>query len=187
MILWNSWQIHHVEFHSRCCAWLCKFTPTWCWPRVFTRLQRVLVKWFESSAVTRKFITVRISEDKTTFIVLAWHFEIHFSVWNCCISIANSLKIVPRGPIINKISLVLIMARRRTSDETLSESMITCVTDAYMHHAASLWTQGAVHIRVCIMSLLYKINILYSKHSLLVLIHLFIQRKLRISVNSDVT
>ena len=33
-----------MEIHSWCCAWLCKFTPTWCWPRVFTRLQRVLVK-----------------------------------------------------------------------------------------------------------------------------------------------
>ena len=32
-----------MEIHSWCCAWLCKFTPTWCWPRVFTRLQRVLV------------------------------------------------------------------------------------------------------------------------------------------------
>ena len=33
-----------MEIHSWCCAWLCKFTPTWCWPRVFTRLQRVLVE-----------------------------------------------------------------------------------------------------------------------------------------------
>ena len=44
IILWNSWKICHVEIHSWCCAWLCKFIPTWCWPRVFTRLQRVLVK-----------------------------------------------------------------------------------------------------------------------------------------------
>ena len=36
-------KICHVEIHSWCCAWLCQFTPTWCWPRVFTRLQRVLV------------------------------------------------------------------------------------------------------------------------------------------------
>ena len=43
IILWNPWKIRHVEIHSWCCAWLCKFTPTWCWPRVFTRLQRVLV------------------------------------------------------------------------------------------------------------------------------------------------
>ena len=41
--MWNSWKICHVEIHSWCCAWLCKFNPTWCWPRVFTRLQRVLV------------------------------------------------------------------------------------------------------------------------------------------------
>ena len=38
----------HVEIHSWCCAWLCKFTPTWNWPRVFTRLQRVLVTEVES-------------------------------------------------------------------------------------------------------------------------------------------
>ena len=44
-----------MEIHSWCCAWLCKFTPTWCWPRVFTRLQRVLVQfvsgysWLKSS------------------------------------------------------------------------------------------------------------------------------------------
>ena len=36
-------KICHVEIHSWCCAWLCQFTPTWCWPRVFARLQRVLV------------------------------------------------------------------------------------------------------------------------------------------------
>ena len=37
-----------MEIHSWCCAWLCKFNPTWCWPRVFTRLQRVLVKFWHS-------------------------------------------------------------------------------------------------------------------------------------------
>ena len=29
IILWNSWKICHMEIHSWC-AWLCKFTPTWC-------------------------------------------------------------------------------------------------------------------------------------------------------------
>ena len=33
-----------VEIHSLCCALLWKFTQNWCWPRVFTRLQRVLVE-----------------------------------------------------------------------------------------------------------------------------------------------
>ena len=33
----------HVEIHSWCCAWLCKFTRTWCWLRVFICLQHVLV------------------------------------------------------------------------------------------------------------------------------------------------
>ena len=47
IILWNSWKICHVEIHNWCCSWLCKFTSTWCWSRVFTRLQRVLVvSWF---------------------------------------------------------------------------------------------------------------------------------------------
>ena len=32
-----------MEIHSWCCAWLWKLTPTWCWPRVFTRFQRVPV------------------------------------------------------------------------------------------------------------------------------------------------
>ena len=39
-ILWNAWKIHHVEIHSWCCVCFWKFTPTWCRPRVFTRLQR---------------------------------------------------------------------------------------------------------------------------------------------------
>ena len=29
--------------HCWCCSWLWKFTPTWFWSRVFTRLQRVLM------------------------------------------------------------------------------------------------------------------------------------------------
>ena len=33
-----------VEIHSLCCALLWKFTQNWCWPRVVTRLQRVLVE-----------------------------------------------------------------------------------------------------------------------------------------------
>ena len=37
--------LRHVEIHSWCCALGCTFTTTWCWPRVFTRLQRVLVFW----------------------------------------------------------------------------------------------------------------------------------------------
>ena len=43
IILWNSWKIHQLEIHSWCCAWLRKYTPSWCWPWVVIRLQRVLV------------------------------------------------------------------------------------------------------------------------------------------------
>ena len=54
-LIWHYYvelmKIHHVEFHSWCCAWLWKFTPTWCWPRVFTRLQRVLVKYCKISNI----------------------------------------------------------------------------------------------------------------------------------------
>ena len=47
----------HVEIHSWCYAWLCKFTPTWCWPRVFTRLQRVLVLKMHTLCLCKQLVT----------------------------------------------------------------------------------------------------------------------------------
>ena len=41
----------------------CKFTPTWCWPRVFTRLQRVLVYIYacmQAWAYMRDFFVINI-------------------------------------------------------------------------------------------------------------------------------
>ena len=49
-----------------------------------------------------------------------------------------SLKFVPRGPIDSYPWLVQLMAWRRTGDKTLSESMMTQFTDAYMRHQGDL-------------------------------------------------
>ena len=43
---------------------------------------------------------------------------------NVCLSIKNSLKLDPRGPINNIPALVQIMAWRRPGDKSLSESMV---------------------------------------------------------------
>ena len=43
---------------------------------------------------------------------------------NIWISIKNSLKFVPKGPITNILALVEIMAWRRTGDKPLSEAMM---------------------------------------------------------------
>ena len=45
-----------------------------------------------------------------------------------------SLKCVSCGLIDNKATLVQIMAWYRTGNKPLSEAMLTCFTDAYMHH-----------------------------------------------------
>ena len=51
-----------------------------------------------------------------------------------CVLIKISLKFVPKGPIDNNPELGQIMAWRRIGDRTLSESMLTRWTDAYMRH-----------------------------------------------------
>ena len=55
---------------------------------------------------------------------------------NVCIPIKISLKFVPKGPVNNIPALVQIMAWRRLGGKPLSETMM--VTDAYMHHSASM-------------------------------------------------
>ena len=50
------------------------------------------------------------------------------------ISIRNSLKFVPKGPINNKSALVQVMAWRRTGAKPLPEPMLTQFTNAYMPH-----------------------------------------------------
>ena len=50
------------------------------------------------------------------------------------ILIQISLKLVPRGPIDNKPSLVQVMVWRRTGDKPLPEPMMVQFTDAYMQH-----------------------------------------------------
>ena len=53
---------------------------------------------------------------------------------NVLISITISLKFVPKGPIINILALVQIMAWRRP-DDTPSELLLTAVTPYYsVHH-----------------------------------------------------
>ena len=54
------------------------------------------------------------------------------------VQIAISLKFVPKGPINNIPALVQIMAWRRPGDKPLSEPMMACFVDEYMHHPASM-------------------------------------------------
>ena len=49
-----------------------------------------------------------------------------------------ALKYVPYGLIDNMAALVQIMAWRRAGDKPLSEAMLVCFADAYMHHMASI-------------------------------------------------
>ena len=57
---------------------------------------------------------------------------------NVWITIKNSLKFVPKGPINNMPALVQIMAWRRPGDKPLSESMLAHFNDAYMRQSASM-------------------------------------------------
>ena len=57
-----------------------------------------------------------------------------FSNEHVRISVAISLKFVPKCPINNIPALVQIMAWRRPGDKPLSEPMLTRFTDAYMQH-----------------------------------------------------
>ena len=49
-----------------------------------------------------------------------------------CISIQISLKIVPRGPVDNRLALVQVMAWCQTGDKPLLDPMLIQFTDAYM-------------------------------------------------------
>ena len=62
----------------------------------------------------------------------------HFFNENLKISIKISLKFVPKGPVNNIPTLVQIMAWHRPGGKPLSEPMLVCFTDAYMHHLASI-------------------------------------------------
>ena len=55
-------------------------------------------------------------------------------MWNFCILIKISLKLVFHGPIDNNPALVQIMAWRRIGDKPLSEPMLTQFTDAFLRH-----------------------------------------------------
>ena len=55
-----------------------------------------------------------------------------------CIFVKISLKFVPKGLIDNKPALVQIMAWGLTGDKPLSEPVMAFLTDAYMHHSASM-------------------------------------------------
>ena len=50
------------------------------------------------------------------------------------IQIWISLKLVPRGPIENKLALVQVIAWRRTGDKPLPEQMMAQFTDAHIRH-----------------------------------------------------
>ena len=57
---------------------------------------------------------------------------------NVWISIKISLKYLSKGQINNHITLVQMMAWRRSGDKPLSEPMVAEFADAYMHHSASM-------------------------------------------------
>ena len=91
------------------------------------------------------------------------HFQVHLLNENVWITIQNSLKFVPKGPINNIPALVQIMAWRRPGDNPLSEPMMfrlpthICVTrpqwvNYYKYlrampparHRAIVWTNGGL-------------------------------------------
>ena len=47
-----------------------------------------------------------------------------------------SLKHIPKGPVVNKSSLIWVMAWHRTGNKPLFEPMMSQLTDAYMRHPA---------------------------------------------------
>ena len=65
-------------------------------------------------------------------------FEHIFLNENFCIPIKISQKFVPMGPINNNPALVQIMAQHQQGDKPLSELMMVYLTDAFMHHSASM-------------------------------------------------
>ena len=82
------------------------------------------------------------------------------SVW---ISIKISLKFVPKGPINNILSLVQIIAWRRSGDKLLSEPMMfslrthICATRPQwvkdtnrIHHPTYIWRIICVHVYICL-------------------------------------
>ena len=52
---------------------------------------------------------------------------------NNCISITISLKFIPKGPTDNKSALFQVMDWHLTGETSLTESMLTQFTDAYIH------------------------------------------------------
>ena len=65
-------------------------------------------------------------------------FKYKFVNENVLISIKNSLRFVPKGPINIIPAFVQIMAWRRPGDKPLSEPMMGWFTDVYVHHSASM-------------------------------------------------
>ena len=61
-------------------------------------------------------------------------FKCIFLNQNVSILIQISLKLVPKGTIVNKSALIQVMAWRQTGDKPLPEAMMTQFTGAYMRH-----------------------------------------------------
>ena len=57
-------------------------------------------------------------------------------IWNCCILIQILLEFIPRRSIYDEPVLLQIMARRLTSNISISDSIMANAGDAYMRHAA---------------------------------------------------
>ena len=60
-----------------------------------------------------------------------------------CIWIQIWLKFVPKVPIDNNPALVQIMACRRIDDKSLSEAMLTWITDAYICSVRGRWVHSS--------------------------------------------
>ena len=72
-----------------------------------------------------------------------------FSLKKICVLIVVQLKFVPNVATDKKSSLVPAMAWHQTTDEPLSQSIMTQFTDAYLHHQILRWKLADNHFKRC--------------------------------------
>ena len=71
---------------------------------------------------------LHIEADTKCLLFRRRHIQVHLLNENVWITIKNSLKFVPKGPISNNPALVQIMARSRPGNEPLSEQKLVSLT-----------------------------------------------------------
>ena len=112
------WTVRYLAFGENVDIWRCG-TPSYLWTSCIdysTHWGRDKIATISQTSFSRAFPWM------TTFSILK----------------KDSLKYVHLGPIYKMASLVQIMAWRRTGDGPLSEPILVCFIDAYMHHPASM-------------------------------------------------